>query len=152
MKMMVEPSKPESFLFELYKLYVETAEKVSGRRSVVNTWMLSANSALVVLYAFIEKGKEVIPQSGRQIRLIAIPVTGLIICLAWFSLLVSYRKLNTAKFTIIQEMEKDLPFPLFSREEHLLRESNRWNHSNIESWIPIAFGALYVFLGLSILL
>lgn len=146
---MLVPVKPDSTKIELYKLYVETAEKVSDRRSSANTWMLSVNTALVGFYAFLEKDKEIIVSSERQIWLLAIPVTGLIISFAWLSLLVSYRKLNQAKFHIIHEIEEDLPYKLFILENIKLTEAKHWGLSNIESWIPMAFFVLYFIIALS---
>jgi len=73
-------------------------------------FVLSANIALVAFYGLLEKGKEVILELDYQICFIVIPFTGLIICIAWFSLLVFFRNLNQAKFIIIQELEKDFCF------------------------------------------
>jgi hypothetical protein len=146
---MAGESKSESTIFDLYKLYVETAEKVSDRRLSANTWMLSVNTALVGLYAFLEKGKDIIVSSERHIWLLAIPFTGLIISLAWLSLLVSYRNLNQAKFHIIHEIEKVLSYRLFFLEEKKLKEVKHWGLSNIERFIPIAFFVLYLIIAVS---
>lgn len=139
----------EPSIYELYKLFQESAEKVSDRRSQANTWMLSVNSALVAFYAFLEKGKEIIDASDRPLWLVAIPAAGLIICMAWAALLVSYRKLNHAKFSVLMEMEKEFPYPIYTREEELLRQNKRWNLSKIERLIPWAFAMLYLFFALS---
>ena len=146
---MAEPVKSEPSVYELYKLYQETTEKVSDRRSKANTWMLSVNSALVALYTLLEKGGGVIGALWQNLWFIALPLAGLIICFAWYALLVSYRKLNHAKFTVLMELEKDLPYPVYTREEQFLQENRRWNLSNIESWIPWAFGLLYLFLAVA---
>ena len=135
-------------MFELYKLFQETTEKVSDRRAKANTWMLSVNSALVALYTLLEQGEAFTGTLGQRLWLVAIPVAGVIICLAWYSLLVSYRKLNHAKFSVLMDMEKNLPYALYTREKEFLDRNRRWNLSNIEGWIPLAFGLLYIFLGL----
>ena len=145
---MTEQTKKEPSMFELYKLFQETTEKVSDRRAKANTWMLSVNSALVALYTLLEQGEAFIGTLGQRLWLVAIPVAGVIICLAWYSLLVSYRKLNHAKFSVLMDMEKNLPYALYTREKEFLDRNRRWNLSNIESWIPLAFGLLYIFLGL----
>ena len=148
---MTEQANKEPSMFELYKLFQETTERVSDRRAKANTWMLSVNSALVVLYTLLEQGEGVIGTLGKHLWLIAIPVAGVIICLAWYSLLVSYRKLNHAKFSVLMDMEENLPYALYTREKGYLDRNKRWNLSNIESWIPLAFAALYIFLGLAVL-
>ncbi len=145
---MTEQTKKEPSMFELYKLFQETTEKVSDRRAKANTWMLSVNSALVALYTLLEQGEAFIGTLGQRLWLVAIPVAGVIICLAWYSLHVSYRKLNHAKFSVLMDMEKNLPYALYTREKEFLDRNRRWNLSNIESWIPLAFGLLYIFLGL----
>lgn len=146
---MPDPIDSSPSIYELYKLFQESAEKVSDRRAQANTWMLSVNSALVAFYAFLEKGKEIINASDRHVWLIAIPAAGLIICMAWAALLVSYRKLNHAKFSVLMEMEKKLPYPIYTLEDQLLQKNKRWNLSYIESLIPWAFAMLYLFFALS---
>jgi ABC-type transporter Mla MlaB component len=73
----------------------------------------------------------------------AIPAAGAIVCLAWVALLTSYRKLNRAKFTVLTEIEADLPVPLFTREREAYRRDQRWSLSNIERLIPACFALLY---------
>jgi hypothetical protein len=148
MNMATQETEPS--IFELYKLYKETTEKVSDRRATANTWMLSVNSALVAFYALMEKGKEIVGSSGRQLWLIALPVAGFIICMAWAALLVSYRKVNHAKFQILMEMEQHLPYALYTREDQINKDIKRWNLSSIESGIPWAFGLLYAFLAIAV--
>ena len=149
---MTEQVNNESSVFELYKLFQETTEKVSDRRAKANTWMLSVNSALVALYALLEQGDEFIGTLGQHLWFLALPAAGVIICLAWYSLLVSYRKLNHAKFSVLMDMEENLPYALYTREKEFLDRNKRWNLSNIEGWIPLAFGMLYIFLGLAALI
>ncbi|UZJ42507.1 hypothetical protein OO006_06045 [Prosthecochloris sp. SCSIO W1101] len=108
--------------------------------------MLSVNSALVALYTLLEHIQDFSGTLVQHLWLLAIPVAGIIICLAWYSLLVSYRKLNRAKFRVLMEMEEYLPYALYTREKVFLDNIKRWNFSNIESWIPLAFGVLYFFL------
>ncbi len=59
--------------FELYKLYLATAEKVSDRRAQANAWMLSVNSAIVGLYGYLQAGDEVQSGAAKEIWLWAIP-------------------------------------------------------------------------------
>src|ERR1700724_2204464 len=100
----------------LFKLYLDTAEKVSDRRAQANTWMLSVNSAIIALYGYLQEHK-----GDEAVWLWAIPAAGAIVCLAWAALLASYRKLNRAKFEVLMELEKDLPVPLFTRERDSLQ-------------------------------
>jgi hypothetical protein len=73
----------------MYELYLGTAEKVSDRRAQANSWMLNVNSGIVALQGFLQSVSA------------ALPVAGLIICVAWAALLKSYREINRAKFAVL---------------------------------------------------
>ncbi len=129
--------------FELYKLYLATAEKVSDRRAQANAWMLSVNSAIVGLYGYLQTGDQVPSGAEKEIWLWAIPAAGAIVCLAWASLLTSYSRLNGAKFKVLQELEADFPIPLFKREAEHYKKEGRRQLSRIESRVPWTFALLY---------
>jgi len=61
----------------------------------------------------------------------------------------SYRDLNTAKFTILQEVEKRLPLSLYSAEWNLMGRGQVPGLyrplSHIERVVPWIFVALYVY-------
>ena len=131
--------------FALYELFVATAEKASDRRAQANAWMLSVNSAIVALYGYLQTDKTIATSDAfAEIWLWAIPAAGILVCAAWFALLTSYRSLNHAKFAVLKEIENDLAFKLFSREEQLYTERGRISGSTIESVIPWTFAALYL--------
>jgi hypothetical protein len=83
----------------LFQLYLATAERVSDRRALANSWMLSVNSAIDALYGCLEADKASVSTGQKTIWLWAIPGPGAITCLAWAALLASYRKLNQAKLS-----------------------------------------------------
>lgn len=131
--------------FELYKLFLETIEKVSDRRAQANAWMLSVNGAIVALYGYLQSGKSIAPSpTFASIWLWAIPVAGILVCVAWFTLLTSYRSLNRAKFTVLKEMEGGFALAPFTREEVIYEAERRVSLSKIESVIPWTFIALYL--------
>jgi hypothetical protein len=136
-----ETKEPKLAIFELY---LATAEKVSDRRAQANAWMLSVNSAIVALYGYLQADKLVVPTGQRTVWLWAIPAAGAIVCLAWAVLLTSYRKLNRAKFTVLQEMETDLPFHPFKREREVYSLDRRRSLSQVETAIPGCFVLLYL--------
>ncbi|MGI9498589.1 MAG: RipA family octameric membrane protein [Geminicoccaceae bacterium] len=131
--------------FALYGLFVATAEKVGDRRAQANAWMLSVNSAIVALYGYLQTGKSLAASEAiKEVWLWAIPVAGILVCLAWFTLLTSYRSLNHAKFTVLKEIENELAFAPFTREEAVYEAEGRLSLSKIESAIPWTFAALYL--------
>jgi hypothetical protein len=127
----------------LFELYLATAEKVSDRRAQANAWMLSVNSAIVALYGYLQADKMAVGAAQKAVWLWAIPAAGAIVCLAWAALLTSYRKLNRAKFTVLTEIEADLPVALFTREREAYRRDRRRSLSNIERLIPGCFALLH---------
>lgn len=130
-----------------FEVYLSTAEKVSERRAQANSWLLSVNSALVGLYGVLQS----LPATQKLVWTWAIPLAGVIVCVAWARLLASYRKLNAAKFRVLQDIEKDLPVQLFADEQRHYRQDQRRSFSDVELWIPGAFGGLYLLMLLAAL-
>jgi hypothetical protein len=130
---MADGKDPKLALFELY---LATAEKVSDRRAQANAWMLSVNSAIVGLYGYLQADKLAVGASQKTIWLWAIPAAGAVVCAAWTVLLTSYRKLNRAKFVVLEQIEADLAFPVFAREREAYSRERRHSLSIIESLIP----------------
>jgi hypothetical protein len=128
----------------MFELFLATAEKVSDRRAQANSWMLSVNSAIVALYGYIQSDKMAVGVPPKAVWLWAIPAGGAIVCLAWAALLASYRKLNSAKYTVLAELEADLPASPFTRERQIYKEDGRRSFSQIEIWIPACFVLLYI--------
>ena len=121
-----------------------TAEKVSDRRAQANACMLSVNSAIVALYRYLQSDKLAVPTGQKTIWVWAIPVAGALVCVAWNALLTSYRKLNGAKFAVLQEIEADLPFQPFKRELEAYKLGHRCSLSLVETAIPGCFVLLYL--------
>lgn len=128
---------------ELYRIYLATAERVSDRRAAANTWMLSVNAAVIGLYGYLGGDRAPVPPADRWLWFLAVPAVGLLLCLAWAALLASYRKLNAAKFAVLHELEKGLPYPVFKREQEIYRAAGRRPLGWAEAAIPLLFAALY---------
>jgi hypothetical protein len=134
--------------FELYKLAVEMADRISARRVFANTFFLTVNTGLAALLG-----------ANNDLRWYG-SVAGIVFAFSWWWLLQSYRKLNSAKFAVILEIEQELPYPLYSREWRRL-ESTRaparvWPPAATWAWVrgyhelgtvervvPLAFAAIY---------
>lgn len=133
-------------LLEQYKLYVDSAEKVSDRRQAVINFFVTINTALISLLGI-----------AVQIDLIEKPVVitistlGVLNCVIFWFLIRSHKQLNSGKFKVIHEIEKELPYALFDREWEILKEGRcrktYWPFSHIELWIPCVFGLFYIVLG-----
>ncbi len=141
-------------LMEQYKLYVEMTDRISVRRGQANTFYISLLSALLALPTLVvDKGLFAGPLS---LLLFLTSFLGLTLCLTWHVNLQSYKQLNRLKFKVINEMEKTLPFPCYSREWAILNENQsdndvKYNNNvryirltTVEKYIPLIFSLPYV--------
>ncbi len=133
--------------FELYKLAVEMADRISARRGVANSFFLTVNTGVVGLLG------------ATDLRWY-LPVAGVVFAVTWWALLKSYRDLNSAKFEVIVTMEERLPVRVYGDEwDRLRREPVRlalrrqalrsWlaqyrELGRIERMVPWAFAMIYL--------
>ncbi|MDY0391872.1 MAG: hypothetical protein RBR89_00480 [Candidatus Bipolaricaulis sp.] len=140
---------PESYgasfradLFEQYKLYVESAEKISERRVAANNYLLTVNAFLVTLYGLVAA-------RSNTFWTILVPVAGFLASLTWSRIITSYRDLNTVKFKVIHELEQQMPAALYDYEWRKAEEGRGKAYrplSHLERWVPTIFMVLYVLL------
>lgn len=142
----------ESFradLFEQYKLYVESAERVSERRVSANSYLLTVNAFLVTLYGILAASPY------KSYWTILVPVAGVLVSLTWFRIITSYRDLNSVKFRVIHELEQHLPAALYEYEWHKAEKGQGKAYhplTHLERWVPIVFVVLYALLAILALL
>lgn len=138
----------ESFkadLFEQYKLYVESAERVSERRVSANNYLLTVNAFLVTLYGILAASPY------KSYWTILVPVAGVLVSLTWYWIIMSYRDLNSVKFKLIHELEQHLPAALYEYEWQKAEEGRGKAYhplTHLERWVPIVFMALYALLAI----
>lgn len=132
--------KWHSHLLEQYKLYVEMADRISQRRTSANTYFLSVNSAILAFVGYLTIGYE-----PKYMWLLAL--AGCLLTLFWYNIVVSYRNLNSAKWQVVQDIEKRLPISPYDAEwEAVQRGGNPKLYrpiSHIESWVPWVFLLLH---------
>ena len=135
--------KKTEHLFEQYKIYVESAEKVSDRRSNLNTFYLSLTTTVAGIIGYLKSNKI----ENSEYLIVGLSISAILICIYWISLLENYRKLNSGKFEVIHEIEKELPLNLFEYEWGKLGKGNDpklyKKLSNVEKIIPCVFGSLF---------
>jgi hypothetical protein len=95
--------------FELYKLAVEMADRISARRGIANSFFLTANTGIVALL------------DSQHVHWY-LPAAGIVFSVTWWALLKSYRDLNSAKFEVILAMEERLPVRVYGDEWDRLRK------------------------------
>lgn len=137
----------KSHLLEQYKLYIESAEKISDRRQNANNYFLTINTALISLLSLSFQVK-ILENLNWVKGLLAL--VGIIICIIFWFLLRSYKQLNAGKFKVIHEIEKHLPLALYYYEWTILEEGRNkkvyYPFSHIELLIPWVFGLIYLVL------
>ena len=129
---------------EIYKIYVELADRVSDRRLKANTFFLSVNSFLIAFAGIL---KAINLDHLAKPWAIFVCASGIAMSFFWYRLLLSYRGLNSAKFKVIHQMEEKLALKPFDEEwKHLELGKNDELYkplSKIEQNIPIVFVILY---------
>lgn len=132
-------------LMEQYKIFLETSETLVARRQTVNSFYISANTALVAamsaLISVFEK------MDARFLISMIICAVGIILCVSWSRLLTAYGILNGSKMKVISIIENQLPAALYDAEWRVM--SDRLNKNSYVSFtdgerrVPKAFLVLY---------
>jgi hypothetical protein len=152
----VENVEPPAHVLELYRLSVEMADRVSARRATANSFFLTLQTGLAAglgLFAtrIGDRGEAADPD--RFVMVLA-ALAGVLLALAWWLLLRSYRDLNRAKFSVITMIEREYfqVQPFADEWASLRKDPVRWFRGRytelgfVERAVPIAFVALYLIL------
>ena len=133
--------KWHSHLLDQYKLYVEMADRISQRRTAANSYFLTVNSAILGFVGYLTS-----KDSTDYLWLLA--VAGTTLALFWYSVIQSYKNLNTAKWSVVHEIEKRLPISPYDAEwEAVERGQNARLYrpiSHIEGGVPWVFVFLHL--------
>ena len=112
----------QKHVLEIYKLYVEMADRVSGRRQSANSFFLSINTAIIALVGYLQLGNNA--EAGFSLFWLVAPA-GMILCYLWYRLVRSYRDLNSEKFKVIHEIT-----PVQNRFKKLVAKVLRCDHGD----------------------
>ncbi len=128
-----------SHCLEMYRIYSEITDNVSNRRQSANTFFLTINTAIIGAVGWLD---------GRSVSWDwAISLAAMLICYTWYRLVRSYRDLNSAKFKVLHEMEKELPFSPFDAEWEAVgrgKDASRYlPFTRIETRVPVFFGVAH---------
>lgn len=96
--------------YEIYKLMVEMADRVSQRRQVANSFYLSINTFLITSSAYIST-----TAVSLQVILV-VCFAGVAISVLWTKAIDSYKSLNESKFAVINAIEEKLVAKPYSEE------------------------------------
>ncbi len=126
-------------ILELYKLHVEMADRVSHRRGVTNNWFITMHTSIISGIVFAMGHFE-----QYKIPLLMVMALGILLAVTWRALIISYKKLNSAKFKVINKIEKDyLPVHPYVDEYEYYQQDGRKDFSTIEQNIPLGLIGIY---------
>jgi len=131
---------------ELYKLFVDSAHKVSQMRLESNKFFVSLLTALLGgIAALVSTGIK----ADRMTAVLLLAVVGWRLSKAWSNSIASYKRLNSGKFDVIHKLEEGLPHQCFAEEWAVLKEKG---HKGLTAWedeVPKAAKWLFVVVGIA---
>lgn len=140
------PADQRCDALEIYRLYVEMADKVTERRQSANNFFLGISTAALGVLGYLRKEGSVGFPPGL---LATLAIAGAVLCFLWYRQIRSYRDLNSAKFRVVHEIEATLALrPYFAEWEAVGRGKNRKLYlpsTQIEMAVPWLFLALFLF-------
>ncbi len=133
-------------ILEIYKVYVDMADKISSRRQSANSYFLSINTAVIAFFGY-SKLKGNISDLSDYLWLVGI--AGMVLCYTWYRLIRSYKDLNSGKFKVVHEIEKLLPIRPYDAEWTAVGRGKNpklyLQFTKIEMRIPWIFLSLNIF-------
>ena len=105
-------------VLEIYKLYVEMADRISTRRQAANSFFLTINSAIVALVGYVNTIAD--SDKGTALFYALVAFAGMILSYLWYRLVLSYKQLNSGKFRVIHAIETMLPIRPYDAEWNAL--------------------------------
>jgi hypothetical protein len=162
-----QPGVPSSTVLDLYKLTVEMADRMSARRASANSFFVTIHSSLAAVVGVIGAVTQTKSKQPDELTFGMLAAVGFVLSITWWVLLRYYRRLNTAKFEVINAIEESLPIQPYTDEWKVLHPAEavlqgatnrarlgQWvkkkRHSEaslVEQVIPLVFAAIYVVLG-----
>ena len=135
---------------EIYKVYVEMADRISQRREKANSFFLAVNTALIALVAKDIFGGNVAAHWAVELL---VPLAAGVLCYLWYRIIRSYRDLNSAKFKVIHAIEKQLPLRPYDAEWESVERGRDPKlylpFTNVEVLVPWLFMVLHAILAAS---
>lgn len=123
-------------LLEQWKTCVDMANTVSQRRDTMNNWFITLNIGMFVTLS-----------TNYSIKCILGSLLGIVLCFIWLGFIKNYKRLNTEKFKIINDIEKKLPEQPFNLEWNELNKHPKYiKCTTLESCLAWMFIAIYILL------
>lgn len=113
-------TEDRQLLLEQYKIMVGSTEKVTDQRMRVNNLFFTVTSSILSVSLVIGKAFEF--SLAGFLGMLFLSIMAFIVTFFWEKLVQSYGKLNTGKFAVIDEIEKQLRTNMFENEWKILQK------------------------------
>lgn len=134
-------------LIEIYKIHANLSDKVSDRRGKTNIFYITLNTSIITVLSLLVNKDNVTNSNEHNLILFFLGVTGVLLCMVWYCNIWSYRKLNSAKFKTLHELEEKIGYAFFKREWEFLDEGKNVKTyvklSTIEQYSPMILSIPY---------
>lgn len=159
-----------AIVLDLYKTAVEMADRVSSRRAGANSFFLTVNTVLAATIGIVTAARKPSADGAAPsfdaFGLCVTAIAGIVLALVWWALLRYYRRLNAAKFDVINNLEKRLPAQPYTDEWAVLHPDDPLDGSDrakrswwirrvkhreatvVEQIVPFVFVGLYFVIGI----
>lgn len=114
----------------IYGTYVQTITQLESRRISVSTFFASLSAAIIAVRGYFDGA------------IVMISTSLLVTSIVWIFMILNYRKLSTAKFRVIEELEQEFSIKPFFLEAKYLKNKRYWGLSHLELFVPICLALL----------
>lgn len=129
----MEQEDKQQDVLAIWQTCVEMANGVSQRRDTMNNLFVTLNIAVIAAVSWM-----------WDVKTVFLCVAGLVICVVWLLYINNFKRLNTAKFRVIYDLEERLGVTPFKDEWDILKKTKRYlEGTKLERILPIAFALGY---------
>ena len=124
----------EELLLAQWQTCVEMANSISQRRDSMNNIFVTLNLAIIAAVSIV-----------WDIKSILILIAGIVVCALWLLFIRNYKQLNSAKFDVINRIEKKLPAQPFFEEWKKLKNNKKYmDGTKLEKRLPTMIIVPYI--------
>lgn len=129
----MEQEDKKQDVLAIWQTCVEMANGVSQRRDTMNNLFVTLNIAVIAAVSWM-----------WDVKTVFLCVAGLVICVVWLLYINNFKRLNTAKFRVIYDLEERLGVTPFKDEWDILKKTKCYlEGTKLERILPIAFALGY---------
>lgn len=118
----------------IWQTCVEMADSISQRRDTMNNLFVTLNIAIVAAISWM-----------WDIKTAFLSLAGLVVSIVWLLFINNFKRLNSAKFEVILDLEEKMGVTPFKDEWDILKNTKRYLKGTIlERILPITFAIGYI--------